>query len=50
MQELFGNLWWLMCPIFGMVIASLGVAGERERGARMSGRADEERSPANDVR
>jgi hypothetical protein len=28
-EELFRDFWWLMFPVFGMVMAILGVARER---------------------
>jgi hypothetical protein len=31
MVELFYDFWWLMFPIFGMVMAILGVAQENRR-------------------
>ncbi len=31
MEELFRDFWWLMFPIFGMVMAILGVSREDAR-------------------
>lgn len=35
MEELFRDFWWLMFPIFGMVMAILGVTREDARDERI---------------
>ena len=47
MEELFRDFWWLMFPIFGMVMAILGVSREDARDARILREAREklERNP-----
>lgn len=47
MEELFRDFWWLMFPIFGMLMAIQGVARENARDERILREAREklERNP-----
>jgi hypothetical protein len=47
MAELFRDFWWLMFPLFGMVIAAIGMAQDGARQNRIinNARRDLERNP-----